>query len=401
MKVSLYYVSIIYLLIIGSSIVTQATGMDPEDRQNSHKILKFTNVTKNLTLNENDSVYPQIASSSNNVYVVWQESVKTKGSRNYDIFFKKSNDSGNIFGSPVNLSNNNGFSEHPQIACVGNHIYVVWVDNSSGARKVMFTKSSDSGNTFTNNIVLSQDSIDPYHVEVAAEGKNVYVIWNSLYTQMLNKVLLSKSDDAGKTFGELTVVGTADVNTFPKIAADAGRYYISWDKKNNKDTGITFVKSSMHNSTYNDTSISILNNEGTDGGESQIFASDRMVLVSWTSKLPIDKKYVYIKSSENNGDDFGNTIQLPSTNSSNVESLIFNNNIYVVWEDNVSGNHDIFLIKARVNETSFDKPVNVSDNSGISECPSVTVSKNVIHVVWEDNTLANHEILYKRVTENF
>ncbi len=322
------------------------------------------------------------------------------GSRNYDIFFRKSNDGGDTFGSSINLSNNPGFSEHPQIASVGNNIYVVWVDDSSGEREIKFSKSSDSGKTFTNSIVISQNSTDPNHVELAAEGQSIYVVWNSFDTEMRNIILLSKSDNAGKTFGEIREIGTADNETFPKIAVNAGEYYVAWNKKNNKDTEILFIKGHKEdNNTHNFANLSKLNNEGIDGGESQVTTFADRVLVSWTSNLPVDKKHVYIRNSANNGNDFGNTIRLSSINSSNVENIIINGNTYVVWQDNIYGNQDIFLTKTNINGTSIDKPVNVSHNTGISECPSITVSRNEIHMVWEDDTTGNHEVLYKRLSK--
>jgi len=83
-----------------------------------------------------------VAASGNSVYVVWQD---TKGSdtpqfdsvpsstfdslynqnKNYDIYFRKSTDGGITFGKDINLSNSSGFSEHPQIAAIGNNVYIV------------------------------------------------------------------------------------------------------------------------------------------------------------------------------------------------------------------------------------------------------------------------------------
>ena len=42
-------------------------------------------------------------------------------------------------------------------------------------------------------------------------------------------------------------------------------------------------------------------------------------------------------------------------------------------------------------------PINLSNNPGFSECPSITVSSNAIHLVWEDDTTGNLEVLYKRL----
>jgi hypothetical protein len=396
MKASSYKVLIVTLLIIVSSTVAQGSGTETEQIQ---KVSEKSNLseTNNLTQNDDDSVYPQISSSSDNIYIVWQESVGSYGTTYYDIFFKKSNDNGNNFGSPINLSDNAGFSEHPQIASVGNHIYVVWVDDSSGEREIMFSKSSDSGKTFSNNIVVSRNSMSPYHVELAAEGQNVYVVWNSFGMEMRNIILLSKSNDAGKTFGELTQIGEGDMETYPKIAANADEYYITWDRRDNKATEILLIKGHKDFKIHNVTQLGKLNNEGIDGGESQVAADADHVIVSWASNIPVDKKYVYISSSMNNGNSFGNNIPLSSTNSSNVENILVSDNSYIVWQDNIDGNQEIFYTKSNTNGTSIYNPINVSNNVGISECPSITVSTSGIHMTWEDDTTGNHEVLYKRL----
>ena len=72
--------------------------------------------TLNLSDNTEDSVYGQVRSSDNKIYVVWQESVPDSIDRNYEIFFKKSSDRGNSFGEKIRLSDNIGFSEHPQMS---------------------------------------------------------------------------------------------------------------------------------------------------------------------------------------------------------------------------------------------------------------------------------------------
>jgi hypothetical protein len=109
-----------------------------ESRDNNSVPVVFENAT-NLTNNPMDSVYGQVAAWNNNVYMLWQDSMPP-GHTNYDIFIKSSNDNGTTFGSPVNLSNNSGFSEHPQIATYGNSVYAIWADDTSGNREVLFTR---------------------------------------------------------------------------------------------------------------------------------------------------------------------------------------------------------------------------------------------------------------------
>ena len=398
MKSPSYPVLIVTLLTIVSSMIAPGSGTENEQIQKDSEKLNLSK-PNNITQNYDDSVYPQISSSSNNIYIVWQESVGSYGTTNYDIFFKKSNDDGNSFGSPINLSDNIGFSEHPQIASVGNHVYVVWVDDSSGQREVMFSKSIDSGKTFSNSIVVSQNSLGPYHAELAAKGQNVYIVWNSFGMETSNIILLAKSNDEGKTFGELIEIGEGDTETYPKIAANDNEYYITWDRRDHKDTEILLSKGHKDYNIQNVTQIEKLNNEDVDGGESQVAADANRVIVTWTSNIPINKKYVYVSSSMNNGNDFGDNIPISSTNSSNVENIIIDDNSYIVWQDNIDGNHDIFYTKGNTNGISIDKPLNVSNNIGISECPSIAVSTSAIHMIWEDDTTGNHEVLYKRLSK--
>ena len=46
-----------------------------------------------------------------------------------DIYFKRSTNNGASFGSTINLSNDDNSSVSPEIAVVGDNVYVVWVDS--------------------------------------------------------------------------------------------------------------------------------------------------------------------------------------------------------------------------------------------------------------------------------
>ena len=53
---------------------------------------------------------------------------------NNDIFFAASTNNGTSFSTPINLSNNTGLSVFPQIATSGNNVYVTWQDTHSWQR---------------------------------------------------------------------------------------------------------------------------------------------------------------------------------------------------------------------------------------------------------------------------
>ena len=139
-------VGILIIPIINSS--GSVIGVTEEDN--------FVNLTKD------DKIFPinhRVAVSESNVFVVWADNTAPASNNsnydNQDIFFTKSADGGNSFGKIINLSNNSGNSNIPQISAVGANVYVVWLDDFSGNQDMFFTKSTDGGNSFGKIINLS------------------------------------------------------------------------------------------------------------------------------------------------------------------------------------------------------------------------------------------------------
>ena len=124
---------------------------------------------------------PQISSSGNNVYVVWAEQVPLGpfGGSTPDIFFAFSTDNGQTFSTPDNLSENTGASSNPQISSSGNNVYVVWQDGTfaGGNTDVFFKFSKDNGHTFSTTDNLSETTGNSFIPQISSSGNNVYVVW--------------------------------------------------------------------------------------------------------------------------------------------------------------------------------------------------------------------------------
>ena len=73
----------------------------------------------NLSNNAGSSQNPQIATSDNNVYVTWNDNTDNTPAGNNDIFYSTNNQAFSTFGSPINISNNPGESQFPEIAVSG------------------------------------------------------------------------------------------------------------------------------------------------------------------------------------------------------------------------------------------------------------------------------------------
>jgi hypothetical protein len=416
----------------------------------------------NLTNNTRDSVYAQVASYGKNVFVVWQENNPDSfgenskyidninyNYRNYDIYIKKSVDGGLTFSKEINLSNNPGFSEHPQIAISGNNVYVVWIDDTLSPststtssttvtatknKEILFRKSIDGGNTFDKVINLSNsNNADSYNQEIAATEKNVYVVWqdtaiptadydsrgdinadsnsdrSSISSQKTSSIVFRASTDDGNSFKRIKSLSNTAFKSYPKIAAFENSTYVVWNvgiigdtNNSNISNGIFFMKSLDSGNSFSDTIK--LNGNWDSIGESQISAYENNIYIVWGGNP--DEKTVgnmfFVKSADN-GNKFSKAVSLTSDekNSLNVEVIADgNNNVYVAWQALLlDDNEEILIKKSSDNGATFtNTSENISRNQGISECTSIAVSddNNNVYLVWEDDTTGNHEILFAK-----
>ena len=125
-SLSIASISLAFMSLVISPAENSMFGIQPQSVYFGGEI--------NISNNNGTSELPQITAEGSNVYVVWQDN--TTG--NYDVFFKTSFDNGIKFKSTRNLSKNNGTSELPQIATHNNSMYVVWNDNSGDSSSIFF-----------------------------------------------------------------------------------------------------------------------------------------------------------------------------------------------------------------------------------------------------------------------
>jgi len=388
-----------------------------------------------LSNNKNDSVYGQIQSiDKNNLSLVWQDSnFKTRASnledRNYDIFFKNVNLGNNSSDETLNLSNNSGFSEHPHIASSGNNVYLTWVDNSNGYKQVFLRASENGGKTFGESISLSNDNVNASNADIYSNDKHVFVVWqqsNSTHSS----VALRVSDDMGKSFGSEKILSEHSSDSYPKVFADENNVYISWNvdddnrfhpglvQKQGEQTGykpgIYFIKSEDLGKSFS-SPIIFDYNDSFDNGKSQVSAFDKYVYITWVQRDTVNKLgNLYTAKSSDSGQNF--TIdQIPLSadqilDAASLDTFAYQDKLFTSFEASIvepefnktAGsqpifNKEIFLFMRGFNQTGDYTIYNLSLNSGISECPSITIDAldNIVLVSWEDYTPGNHEIFMR------
>ena len=133
---------------------------------------------KNVSSSFGQAGNPQVATdSAGNINLVWSDNLPPASET--DIYFSRSTDGGKTFSSPQNLSNDSGFSDNPWLTIdAANNIDVAWEDRTPGNKDIFFSRSTDSGATFSTPFNLSNDSGMSIAVQMAADKLgNLNVTW--------------------------------------------------------------------------------------------------------------------------------------------------------------------------------------------------------------------------------
>ncbi|MDN5847842.1 MAG: exo-alpha-sialidase, partial [Candidatus Nitrosocosmicus sp.] len=402
----------LFLLIIPLSNIIPYSNNDKSNLVFS-KVLNPVDNSKlyNLSNNKNDSVYGQIQSvDKTNFSLVWQDSnFKTLASnhldRNYDIFFKSVNLNNISSDETLNLSNNSGFSEHPHIASSGNNVYLAWVDNSNGYEQVFLRSSADGGKTFGESLSLSNDNVNASNVDIYSNDNHVFIVWQQSNSTHSSVALLS-SDDQGKSFGSETLPSEYSSNSYPKVFADEYNVYISWnvDVDNRFDPsviqeqegvmgfkpGIYFVKSEDLEKSFS-SPVRFAYNNSFDSGKSQVSVFDKYVYITWVQRDAVNELgNLFTAKSSDGGNNF-TTDQIPLfanqiLDAANLDTIAYQDKLFTSFEGSIvepetdmtessesTFNKEIFLFMRSFNQTGDYSIYNLSWNSGISECPSITI----------------------------
>ncbi len=258
--------------------------------------------------NTTGSSYPAaLAADGNRVYVVWADN----SSGNSEILYSRSTDRGVSFGSAVNISNTTGYSSQPAVAASGQNVYVVWIDNSLGNFDILHSRSTDGGASFGGAVNISNTPGDSQQPAIAAfgdivVGQYVYVVWAD-NSSGNSEILYSRSTNGGASFGgAVNISNTPGSSRLPAIAVSGQNVYIVWDDNNN----ILFIRSTDGGASFGSTV------RFQSGGDPAVAASgyplENNVYFVWTDNSSGNSEILYSKST-NGGVSFGRAVNISNT----------------------------------------------------------------------------------------
>jgi ethanolamine utilization microcompartment shell protein EutL len=181
--------------------------------------------------------------------------------------------------------------------------------------------------------------------------------------------------------------------------------YVVWSEdttgSESGDAEIFFTKSVNGGATFTQ-KINLSNNPG-DSNLPSIGVFRNIVHIVWSDRTTESGSgEILYRKSFNGGNTFANAINLSNTQSgSSIPSLAFNNNLYLVWEDQQGpDNFDIVFRKSNNNGITFDAALNLSNNPGDSRSAKIGASQDNVYIVWDDRTgkILGRDVFFIRST---
>lgn len=355
--------------------------------------LSFSDVV-NISNSGGESTVPRVASHAENVYVVWEDD----DSGNDEILFATSNDAGETYLDPINISDTPSNSFDPQLATnEANDIFIVWREAvSDQAADIFLAKSSDNGTSFDlpTNISNTPDhhSSNPH---IAVSDDNVFVAWEEDSSGLgINDIFIAASTNGGTTFADpINISNSSIASSSHQLFASGNYMFVAWREFN--DTSfvgdIYFTASSDQGDTFS-TPFKVSSDLAGDGFDPQLVVNDENVYIVWGDALLLD---TYFASSTDGGVSFSEPINISNSgNVFNADPDIYAtpNDIFLVWQDDLYGFTDIFLSRSTDNGATFTFPANVSNitDGSFSFNPRLVQSDaGKLYVAWQQDSPAD------------
>ena len=142
---TLFTLATILVTVVAATMITIKTNIEPAEAQ------RFIDSESNLIAGP--SAPMALSQSGNNVYIVWW----TNKSENWEVMFRASHDGGQTFGDQINLSNSaDAESQNAEIVAAGRNVFVSWWETNpeNGSSESVLRVSRDAGDTFGPVVML-------------------------------------------------------------------------------------------------------------------------------------------------------------------------------------------------------------------------------------------------------
>ena len=286
----------------------------------------------------------------------------------------------NLSNTPSTASDYHSVYSEP-----GGNYYLVWVDDG----KILFKRSTDLGQTWSSNQVLISSTSICGSPDIVSDYNYVYMVCHQNPGDY--EILFISSTDFGQTWTPIQGISGMDSGSLiPKIVTAGSNIFVAWEQKTslmNNKSEIVFIKSSDRGISWSDT-LNISNSQLLHSNRVQITNAGNNLFCSWIESSSSSESDIYFSKSTDGGKNWTAPVNLtndPSFQNDPYMYLSGNNELYIAYVDG-SPLSEIYLIKSTDGGETWSVPINITNNTGKSNNPCISVFDNYLYFIWSDNS---------------
>jgi hypothetical protein len=293
-----------------------------------------------LTNNVSNSQNPGIAHSGDTLHAVWQDN----RDGNYEIYYKRSTDAGSNWGADTRLSINSSWSGLPSIAVSGSRVYVAWSDDRDGNREVYFIRSFDAGQTWGSESRLTNTADWGWTPSIAASGDTVHIAWYESVSgsNTAKDIHYIRSTSAGTSWEVSDTLTNDPANSSsPSIGVAGSSVHVVWNDNRDGNWEIYYKRSTDGGLSWG--ADTRLTNDPSVSSGASVAVSSSNVHVVWDDSRDQNEE-IYYKSSGNMGFTWSPDLRLTNNSSTSMYGSVaaFGPVVHVVWYDNRDANWEVY-----------------------------------------------------------
>jgi hypothetical protein len=407
-----YGISVVITVLLALAFLARSIPSSEIKREITGTPIGWTEDIRITDFSNND-VNVAITVDENDFYLVWERTVVV--SSDYEVYFVKSNDSGESWGSPQQISNSGIYATDPDIKTNNSHLHVVWSDWKTPDWEIFYRNSNDGGKTWNPEKKISiDDGNNSEGPRIAVNNSSIHVIWVDARLAQ-TEVFYKRSIDGGITWDD--GLGNPDVDR--RIthdlsgAAPAGievynsNLHVLFSDDRDGSPDVYYIRSIDNGATWDD-GLGNINEERKLTSNSTWHMASRMAIygptihVVWVDQVwPGPVYYLYYRNSTDNGVTW-NAIQLltgPSPIIASPDIAAWENRVDVVWDDmkDDGSTTEIYYKNSTDGGVSWGGDIRLTYNESYDSLwPRVSTYQSTVHATWYDERDGNYEIYYKR-----
>lgn len=344
-----------------------------------------------------DSYLPQIAVSDNMVHVVWMD-YRNTAIGFAEIYYKRSSDYGLNWEPGIKLSNMPSGSGPggPKIVLRDNFIHVIWGGYNFVNDKIYYCKSTDNGLNFSDPVILTHAPADILQPDIAVFEDNVHIVWSDDRSSPSSPIYYTQSTDNGNTWGpEKLLTAGGQMAYKPIVQAFGQNIFLSWNEQTNNPSEIFFMRS-LDNGANWDAPLLLQNSSSIQTEHDMVATADHNLHMVWEDlRHGYFSELYYIRSSDA-GANWTPEIRLTfsSIHSADPSIAAAGEKIRLSWTE--YGEEQIYYMNSFNGGTDWSDPMRLSESSDLSIYPDVATFNDDVYVVWGQGVLLFQDIYFRR-----